>query len=476
MSFQHDNLIPERAKSRKMVHFWSSSKLPEGFVPHPEPISLVGGVPHHDFFPIRQIDLHVPSKPFPGPNEKETVVVIPQVSSDPEELDLAQGLQYAEVDGSKQLLKVTRDYTERVAKPAFEDWSTTLTNGSSNGLSKVFSVFLEEGDSILVEEFTFTPVLSSLKDVGGKPVPLKMDLIKGIDIDYMDDLLENWSATHPGQRRPKLLYTIANGHNPLGVAQSIDHKKKILELANKYDFLILEDDPYGYLALPAYEDVRSGLVDTTKLPTNDEFVKLLHPSYLTFDATGRVIRVETFSKVFAPGLRLGYIIAHKNVVQAINDFSMVSTRNPSGAAQLLVNDTIHHWGGIEGWLSWIIKVRQEYVERRNAALDVLYDSKAYKEGWITVIDPKAGMFVAVILNYEKKGLTAAQIPQFMEQLLVFNSVNGVGVVDGGRMSFDPISAPRANFVRITIASAPNLDVLKEAFRRFSKSVQDLFEA
>ena len=86
-------------------------------------------------------------------------------------------------------------------------------------------------------------------------------------------------------------------------------------MAVKYDFAIIEDDPYGYLTLPKYEKPNIGGSGNNELKNDleiDDYLKNhLTPSYLELDTTGRVLRVETFSKLFAPGLRLGFIVGHK---------------------------------------------------------------------------------------------------------------------------------------------------------------------
>ena len=77
----------------------------------------------------------------------------------------------------------------------------------------------------------------------------------GIDLTQFVDLLENWEKHYPNLPKPKALYTIATGQNPTGFTQSLEFRKKIYDLAVKYDFAIIEDDPYGYLTLPKYENL-----------------------------------------------------------------------------------------------------------------------------------------------------------------------------------------------------------------------------
>lgn len=110
------------------------------------------------------------------------------------------------------------------------------------------------------------------------------------------------------------------------MTQTLEFRKEIYALAEKYDFAIIEDDPYGYLSLPAYRPPQ-GIFQLKEFLTVDEYIAdHLVPSYLTIDTTGRVIRIETFSKLFAPGLRLGFMVAHKDFINAISNYQHVVTR------------------------------------------------------------------------------------------------------------------------------------------------------
>ncbi|KAG7727436.1 hypothetical protein KL933_002370 [Ogataea haglerorum] len=476
MSYQHENLMSERAKARVTRHFWSSAKLPEGEEPHPAPISLVGGMPNHDFFPVKSIRIGIAEKPFEDGYHEETAVahepqpdssfLVSQVASDPSEIDLKTGLQYGFTNGTKCLVDFTRDFVKKVWRPGYDEWSTMLTCGGSNGIDKVFDSFLSKGDSMLLEEFTFIPILNSLNNLGVHTVPVKLDFGPDKTFDFsanLKEVLENWDTLHPGKKKPKLLYTIPTGQNPLGVAQTTEHKKKILQLAEEHDFVILEDEPYAYLNFQKVSETpRFDL-------TPEEFVDSLHGSYINLDTTGRVIRTETFSKVFAPGLRLGFLAGHKRVIQSCTQYSDLSSRAPSGISQILVNDTIRHMGGLDGWLKWIIKVRNEYLVRKNAFVKALLDTEAAKKGYLKVMDPECGMFVSSIIDFGKENLEKGT-----ELLKARCAVNGVGVVYGGAMAVNyEFSKDRTNFVRMAICYTGSTDLLVEAAARLSKSVLEV---
>lgn len=487
-SFPLEHLISQHAQKRFSKHF-SVNKTSKDIVPHPHPISLGAGVPHYGFFPVKAIKVELLEEPFaqeathlPTPNGSSDNLTksfaagagsftVPQVTDDPSEIDLRYGLQYAAIEGLPPLVNYTREFVERCFPPAFQDWATIITNGAGNGLNKACDLFLDEGDTLLIEEFTFTPILATVRDLGASPYPVKLDFdADGIDVKALDHLLANWKTVNPQLKFPKALYTIANGQNPLGLVATRENKLAIYALAEKYDFAIIEDDPYGYLALPPYQPNREEEAPLTI----DEFISKFDASYLTIDHSGRVVRVETFSKIYAPGLRLGFIVAHQSFIHAIAEYSNISTRSPSGPSQILVNNAIRHWGGIDGWLAWILKVRGEYVKRRDVMLDTLFQSQASHDGYIKVIDPQAGMFVSVVLNLGKVPVERSKYEATMSRLVEKTVENGVTIVVGPNMCFSESAMENSNFVRLTIAATATHEELAEAARRFAKSVSDLF--
>ncbi|KAM9904831.1 hypothetical protein OXX79_002500 [Metschnikowia pulcherrima] len=496
------HLISKRAQARTITHFTADTLegAPEGYKPHPELLHLDYGTPNNGFFPVKSIEITVKETPFEtdegerpsesGLNDeagidratpaKQNKVVIEQHASDPGLIDIATGLQYSVVQGIPQLHKFTKEVVTRAHPPNYNEWDTTVSGGAGEGLNKAMDVFLDEGDVVLLEEFTFTPVLQNIRNVGAIPVPLKLDLkssseqVNGLDLEYLTHLLENWDEENPSLKgkKPKALYTISSGQNPTGLTQSLDFRKKVYALAEKYDFAIIEDDPYGYLTLPPYKEseVKTG---PPSLEIDDYLKNHLTPSYITIDTSGRVLRVETFSKLFAPGLRLGFLVGHKKVIDAILRYSAVVTRSSSGTSQLLVNNVIEqNFGGVDGWLEWILKLRGAYARRRNVLLYNLYESTAFKEGYFDLIDPRAGMFVSVIIHFPKGTDINAKLALLQWKFRAY----GVGVVVGIKMAVDPeFSLPRGNFFRLTFAPASSDEEIAEGAARFTSAVYDFFQ-
>ncbi|EGV64737.1 Aromatic amino acid aminotransferase II [Yamadazyma tenuis] len=495
-----EHLISKRAAGRKKIHFATAltEGAPHGYIPHKEPLYMSGGMPNVGFFPVDSISVGVADYPFQKQfelthsngslealskdlkkldvqAESTKKVEIAKIGTDKNLIDIRQGLQYSHWNGMEQLLEFTKDFITRTHPPAHSDWSTILTTGAGDGILKCMDSVLDKDDVVLMEEFTFTPSLMMIRETGATGVPIKLKVSsdsEGIDLEYLTDLLENWETLKPGLKKPKALYTIPTGQNPTGLTQSLEFRKKIYALAEKYDFIIIEDDPYGYLTLPPFKQPE-GTQSLDEFLTVDEYIKdHLTPSYLEIDTSARVLRIETFSKLFAPGLRVGFIVGHKRLIDVIAAYSVIVTKFPSGVAQtVLQNVLFQKFGGVEGWLQWILKLRSAYIHRRNLLLHELTQASAYQKGLIDVIDPQAGMFVSVVLKFPEG-------TDVSEKITLLNwkfSAYGVSVVPGLNMAVDKeFSASRGNFYRLTFVPLNTDAEVIEGAKRFAAAVDDFF--
>uniref|UniRef100_A0A8C2QVJ4 Aminotransferase class I/classII large domain-containing protein n=1 Tax=Capra hircus TaxID=9925 RepID=A0A8C2QVJ4_CAPHI len=193
----------------------------------------------------------------------------------------------------------------------------------------------------------------------------------GIIPDSLRETLSRWKpedSKDPEKNSPKFLYTVPNGNNPAGNSLTAERKREIYELARKYDFLIIEDDPYYFM----------------------QFNKPWTPTFLSMDVDGRVIRADSFSKVLSSGLRIGFITGPKPLIERIVLHIQVSTMQTSTFAQLLVSHLLHQWGE-EGFLAHVDRVIDFYREQRDALL-------AAADKWLSLAEwqvPTAGMFLWV---------------------------------------------------------------------------------
>lgn len=190
------------------------------------------------------------------------------------------------------------DLREEIAKfmGRYEDVDTTLDNivvtvGGSQALDIVARVILEPGDIVIVENPSYVNTLLCWQHYGVRVIGIPMDS-EGLVTEELERVLRKLKSE---SRIVKLVYTIPTGQNPSGITMSMDRRKHLLELASKYDILIVEDTAYNHLV---YDNVQ---------------VKTLR----SMDSEGRVVYVGSFSKVLGTGLRIGWIEADKEIIERI---------------------------------------------------------------------------------------------------------------------------------------------------------------
>lgn len=196
------------------------------------------------------------------------------------------------------------------------------------------------------------------------------------------------------------------GQNPTSGLLSVPRRKEIYTLCQKYDIIIVEDDPYWYLQYPSanvlskqhrgqpvspnYPGVGHNY-NAGKKTSGYEFLDSLVPSYISMDVDGRVVRLDTFSKTVAPGCRLGWITAQPRVVERILRATEVSTQQPSGFVQSMIAELIMgpqspHDGGkggakdgsgwnVSGWVRWLEGLRGNYERRMQTMTSILEEGK-----------------------------------------------------------------------------------------------------
>lgn len=194
------------------------------------------------------------------------------------------------------------------------------------------------------------------------------------------------------RRRRRTLSPLSHptGQNPTGTTQSLQRRKEIYAIAQKHDVYILEDEPYYYLQMQPYTGPSSPSIPAPA--SHEEFISSLVPSYLSIDTDGRVMRMDSFSKVIAPGLRMGWIVASEQIVERYIRNAEVSTQPPSGVSQLLLFKLLEETWGHGGYLDWLVNIRMEYTSRRDNICDAC--ERHLPEEVASFVPPAAGMFVS----------------------------------------------------------------------------------
>ena len=172
-------------------------------------------------------------------------------------------------------------------------------------------MFHKRGSFLLTEEFTYTSALETAEPLDIHVIGIKMDN-EGLVPSEMDNILEHWNPEVRGGAKPQVLYTIPTGQNPTGITASRARREDIYAVAQRHDIYIIEDDPYYYLqlhptsGLKEFNDFQAAL-NQLKLP----------PSYLSIDTDGRVLRMDSFSKIIAPGVRMSWITASEQIIERV---------------------------------------------------------------------------------------------------------------------------------------------------------------
>lgn len=303
------------------------------------------------------------------------------------EYDLAIALNYGQATGSAQMTRFVTEHTELVGAPPYADWRVCLTIGSTGALEQTLRMLCDgrgRKDSLLTEEFSFSTALETAAPLGVRVVGVAMDG-EGLLPESMDAILSGWDeAEKGGHRKPHVLYTVPSGQNPTGATQSEGRRREVYEVARRHDVFIVEDEPYYYLQMQE---------EGTEPPASvEEFLEGLVPTYLSMDVDGRVLRMDSFSKVVVPGSRMGWITASEQIVERFIRHAEVANQGPSGFSQVILHKLLDERWGHEGYLRWLMNLRMEYTKRRDVMAAAC--EKHLPKEVVSWRPPQAGMFVS----------------------------------------------------------------------------------
>lgn len=194
-------------------------------------------------------------------------------------------LQYSVTEGYTPLRTYLADYMKTRHKTGSDNDEILITSGAQQIMDLASKAVLNEGDAVICENPSFIGSLNTFRSYNARLVGVEAEP-DGMSIEKLENALKN-------EPRAKLIYTIPNFQNPSGVTMSLEKRKAVYELAKKYGVLIIEDNPYG------------------ELRYSGEFL----PNIKSFDKDGIVIYSGSFSKVISPGMRVGFTIAPKPVIQ-----------------------------------------------------------------------------------------------------------------------------------------------------------------
>jgi aromatic amino acid aminotransferase I / 2-aminoadipate transaminase len=389
------DLLSEESRARKPCVLKQAAK----HLKKPGLVSLGGGLPSADNFPFESISMRIPTPPHFSEAEtrvsgRDVTIGKRDVVDKDAEFDLSIGLNYGQSIGSAQMLRWVTEHTELCHRPPYADWRCALTIGSTGSLEAAYRMFCDRnrGDSVLTEEYSFSTALETAEPLGIKLVGVAIDE-QGLLPESMDDILRNWDpAARGGARKPAVLYTVPSGQNPTGATQGEQRRRDIYQVCHDHDVYIIEDEPYYFLQMQPYAGADAPATPQQQPASVGEFLHGLVPSLLSMDVDGRVMRHDSFSKVVVPGSRMGWITATEQIVERYIRHAECCSQGPSGFSQLALHKMVDEEWGHEGYLGWLMRMRAEYTDRRDAILHAC--DKYLPREVVSWTPPAAGMFVS----------------------------------------------------------------------------------
>lgn len=369
----------------------------------PEVISFAGGLPAPELFPIEEM-------------KKVDEAIYNEEGR--------KAVQYGTTEGyvplREEICKRMKDKFFVDCKP--ED--VVVTTGSQQALFILAQILVDKDQTILMESPSYMGAIMAFDPVGPKYTEVPTD-----DQGIVPEELEKILAADDSIR---MIYVIPEFQNPTGITWPVERRKAFMDIVNKYDVVVLEDDPYGEIRY-----------DIEKLP-----------SLKSMDTQGKVVFLGSFSKIFMPGLRLGWIVANPEIIDKFVKFKQAvdlgtSTFGQRQAAYFLkMFDMEAH----------IAKITALYAKRR----DLMYQSmeKYFPEG-VTFTYPKGGLFTWVTLP---EGMDAKEL---MPKCLA----KDVAYVPGG--IFYP-NGGNANHFRLNYSNMPE-DRIVEGIKRLGDVLKEELE-
>jgi aromatic amino acid aminotransferase I / 2-aminoadipate transaminase len=405
--------------------------------------------------------------------------------------DLARGLNYSNAAGSQPLVRFFTEHVEVVHNPPYRNWGTVLTCGATSAMEILMRILCDRGDTILTERYTYPGTIEGAELLGLKLKGIAMDE-GGLISEELRVTLQEWDTANDGPR-PRVLYMIPSGQNPTGATQSRERKLEIYQLAEKYDLLIIEDDPYFFLRMSSTGT--SASTNATSSACDDlgrvnAYIANLTPSYLSCDHSGRVVRLDSTSKILAPGLRAGWVTACSEIVEKFSSYTEVSTVSVSGPSQLMLWQLLEQTWGHIGFFTWLSDLSLHYQRRLDALLRAC--QKRLPKDLCRWTAPQNGMFLWVEIDVGKhpcfknlannpqsggktvmSGLSRSQRRDIEARIYASALQNGTQITVGSL--FDTIEGHDSRLhLRLTYAAAAECQ-FDEGVRGFADALRSEFE-
>ncbi len=299
-------------------------------------VSFAGGLPSKEFFPIEEIR---------------------KINDQIFDEEGGEAIQYAASDGYDPLRKYLVEFMKRYQVTGIDYKNILITSGAQQGLSYLAKGLITAGSVVVVENPSYPGALDTFRAYGARTVGVDMD-DDGMRMDHLEQVLRTNRGNVP------FIYTIADFQNPTGRSMSVERRKQLVELAEKYDTFVVEDGPYSLISF------------------NDTVM----PAIKSFDKYGRVIYSGSTSKTIAPGLRIGWLIADHESITKLVYLKMRDDLQVNNIAQRQVYHYMKDCD-FDGHLKTVIEV---YRRRRDLMAKCVKES--FPEG-TRVVMPNGGLFM-----------------------------------------------------------------------------------
>lgn len=361
----------------------------------PDVISFAGGLPAPELFPVEAL-------------KDVCNAVLNEAGS--------ASLQYSTTEGYIPLREAICQRMKVIGINSTIE-KVLITSGSQQAIDLTGRLFINEGDTIICESPTYLAAINAFKSYNPKFVEVSMD-----DDGMIMEELEKKLQENPNT---KFIYTIPDFQNPTGRTLKLERRKRMIELANQYDVLIVEDNPYGAIRFAGKE----------------------LPPVKHFDTEGRVIYISTFSKIFTPGLRLGWICADESFIEKYVAFKQTADLHTDSFAQRITAKYLELYD-IEEHIN---KIKAVYKDRCTAMLSCI---KEFFPKNITYSMPEGGLFIWV------------ELPESVDSRELFAEclANNVAFVPGS--PFFP-NGTKNNALRLNYSNMPK-EKIKEGMKRMGE--------
>ena len=330
-------------------------------------------------------------------------------------------LQYSVTEGYPPLRKAVWEYMQGKFGVGSDDDDIIITSGAQQVMDLYTKTTCNEGDTVICEAPSFIGSLNSFRSFNCRlcGIPVEHD---GMNLEVLEKALQT-------EKNVRFIYIIANFQNPSGITTSLEKRKAIYELAKKYNVMILEDNPYGELRISG-ENV---------------------PCIKSLDTDGIVVYAGSFSKVLSPGMRLGYAIAPKPVIQKMVVCKQGEDVHTNSWAQMVAHKFMTEYD-FEAHLAGL---REIYKKKADFCMELL-DKYLVPTG-ITYQRIEGGLFIWCKLPENAK----ISMPEFCKQAVL----NKVCVVPGNAFLTD--EAEQCSSFRINF-STPTDEQLEKGIKLLEK--------